>query len=213
MSSALYDSIARIARGEANARAVAGVGRVTQIFDGATNDHAVTVEMRETGLVLPRVSVAVGVMGFAAIPAVDDLVVVVFMDGDMNAPVVVGRLYHPDQAPPMHEEGQLILDLPSGDPQIKLKVEGATPSINLTMGDVQLDVLSDSVKLTVGEVVIEALSAGSRVEVAAGSTSLVMKSSGEVTLKTDGDFKVQATQIELKAAAKLKLSGAQVEIN
>ncbi len=213
MTSALYDSIARIARNEAQARAIAGVGQVTQTFVGSTNDHAVTVEMRDTGLVLPHVPVAVGVLGFVAIPAVDELVVIAFMDGDVNAPVVIGRLYHSDQTPPPHEEGQLVLEVPSGDPQIKVKVEAATPSINLTMGDVALEVLSDTVKLTVGEVVIEALSSGNRVEIAAGSTSLVMKSSGEVTLKTDGNFKVEANQVEIKAAAKLSLSGAQVEIN
>ena len=93
MSSALYDSVARIARHEVNTRATAGVGRVVDIHpaDGALPDHAVTVKMRDSGLVLPRVPVAVGVMGFAAIPAVDDLVVVLYLEGDYNAPVVVGR--------------------------------------------------------------------------------------------------------------------------
>jgi hypothetical protein len=213
VTSALHDSITRIARHEANARAIAGVGRVTQVFDGSRQDHAVTVEMRDTGQALPQVPVAVGVMGFAAIPAVDDLVVVAFLEGDVNAPVVIGRLYHPDQAPPAHAEGQIVLNLPPTDPQLELLIEGAEPLIKLAMGDVELEVLSDSVKLTVGEVVIEALSSGNRVEVAAGSSSLVLKSSGEVTLKTDGDLKVQATNIELKAAATMKLSGAQVEIN
>jgi phage baseplate assembly protein gpV len=213
MTSALFDSIARIARHEAAARAVAGVGRVTEVFEGSRNDHAVTVEMRDTGLVLPQVPVAVGVMGFAAIPAVDDLVVVVFADGEVNAPVVVGRLYHPDQPPPQHAEGQIVLHVPSGDPKIELDVEAATPSVKLVMGDVELEILSDSFSVKVGDVTLKAMSSGDRLEASAGGTSIVMKASGEMTLKTDGNFKLQANQIELQAAATLKLAGAQVQIN
>ena len=213
MTSALYDSIARIARHEAHARAIAGVGRVTEIFEGSQQDHAVTVEMRDTGLVLPNVPVAVGVMGFAAIPAVDDLVVVAFMEGDFNAPVVVGRLYHPDQPPPMHADGQIVLHVPSGDPQITLDVEGKTPSIKLAMGDVQIDVLDDSLTLTVGDATIKALSSGGRIEIKVGDASLVMKKNGDVALEAGGELKLKATQIDISASAKVKLSGAQVEIN
>lgn len=213
MTSALYESIARIARHEANGRAVAGIGRVTEIFEGSQQDHAVTVAMRDTGLVLPNVPVAVGVMGYAAIPAVDELVVVAFMDGDFNAPVVVGRLYHPDQAPPMHKDGQIVLHVPSSDPQIKLDVESKTPKINLAMGDVQVEILEDTLTVTVGDATIRALSSGGRIDIEVGDASIVMKKNGDIALKGK-DIKLQGSgNVEIAASAKLKLSGAQVEVN
>ncbi len=213
MTSALYDSIGRIARHEAATRAIAAAGRVTEVRAGDRGDHAVTVELRDRGVVLPNVPVAVGVMGFAAIPAVDDLVVVTFLEGDMNAPVVVGRLYDTDQAPPPHKNGEIVLHVPSGDPKLKLDVKPATPSIRLAMGKVEIEVVSDALTVTVGDTKIKAESSGSRLEVAVGSASLVMKKDGSIALKTDGSLKIKASQIEIAADSSLKLKGATVEIN
>jgi phage baseplate assembly protein gpV len=213
VTSALFDSITRIARHEASARAVAGVGRVTEIRAGDRQDHAVTVEMRDTGLVLPNVPVAVGLMGFAAIPAVDDLVVIAFLNGDVNAPVVVGRLYDADQAPPEHKSGEIVLHVPSGDPKLEIDVKPATPSIRLAMGKVTIEVVNDALTITVGDTEIKAESSGSRLEIAVGGASLVMKKDGSVTLDTDGKLKIHATEIDISADARLKLAGATVEIN
>ena len=167
MSAALFDSISRIARHEASARAIAGIGRVTDIFpsDGALPDHAVTIEMRDSGLILPRVSIAVGAMGFAAIPAVDDLVLVVFAEGDFNAPVVVGRLYHPDQEPPEHAEDEIVLRLPSGAPEPKfdLVVAGKAPSLILKLpGDTEIDVLEEKVLIKAGAMQVSVDRSGRR---------------------------------------------------
>jgi type VI secretion system (T6SS) baseplate-like injector VgrG len=213
VTSALFDSISRIARHEAAARAVAGAGRVTEIRAGDRQDHAVTVEMRDTGLVLPNVPVAVGLMGFAAIPAVDDLVVIAFLEGDVNAPVVVGRLYDADQAPPGHKSGEIVLHVPSGDPKLEIDVKPATPSIRLAMGKVTIEVVDDALTITVGDTEIKAESSGARLEIAVGGASLVMKKDGSVTLDTDGKLKIHATEIDISADARLKLAGATVEIN
>jgi phage baseplate assembly protein gpV len=220
MSSALYDSVARIARHEASARAIAGVGKVTDIFpaDGPTPDYAVTVVMRDTGLVLPRAPVATGLLGAAVIPAVDELVVVVFMDGDFNAPVVVGRLYHPDQDPPEHKDGQLILWLPSGttDPKLKLAVEGKTPSIKLELpdGEVLVEIVEKQVQIKVAEVSVTVQSSGGgRAEIAAGGSTITLKKDGDITIKTSGKLKLDASEIDLTGSAKVKLSAAQVEVN
>ncbi len=220
MTSALYDSVARIARHEATARAIAGVGKVTDVFpaDGAPADYAVTVEMRDTGLILPRVPVATGMLGSVTIPAVDELVVVVFMEGDYNAPVVVGRLYHSDQDPPEHKEGQFVLWLPSGsnDPKLKVTIEGKKPSIKLEMpdGEVVAEIVEKQIQLSVGEVSVTIQSSGGgRIEIAAGGTTLVLKKDGDITMKTSGKLKLDAAEIDLTGSTKIKLSAAQVEIN
>jgi phage baseplate assembly protein gpV len=219
MSAALFDSISRIARHEASARAIAGIGRVTDIFpsDGALPDHAVTIEMRDSGLILPRVSIAVGAMGFAAIPAVDDLVLVVFAEGDFNAPVVVGRLYHPDQEPPEHAEDEIVLRLPSGAPEPKfdLVVAGKAPSLILKLpGDTEIDVLEEKVLIKAGAMQVSVTGAGGgRVEVAAGGSKLTLKKDGDVTLTAAGKLKLEGSEVEISGSARVKIAGAAVEMN
>lgn len=221
MTSALYDSIARIARHEARAHATAGVGVVTDIYpaDGAPPDYAATVEMRDSGLVLPRVPVATGVLGAVAIPAVGELVVVVFMDGDYNAPVIVGRLYHPDQDPPKHADGQIVLALPSGasDPKLRLDVEGDKPSIKLELpgSELTITIAEKKVEIKVGEMAVSVLgSGGGRAEIAAGGSKITLKKDGDITISaSSGKLKLEANEIELSGSAKVKISGAQVEVN
>lgn len=220
MSSALYDSIARIARHESAARASAGIGTVTDLFpaDGGTVDYAVTVEMRDSGLVLPRVPVATGIAGGVAIPAVGELVVVVFMDGDYHAPVVVGRLYHPDRNPPPHKDGEIVLALPPGDdpPKLKLLVEGGKPALTLELPDsaVMLELVDKKITLKVADMMLCVQdSGGGRIEIAAGGAKITLKKDGDIGISTSGKLKLEAGEIDLTGSAKVKLSAAQVEIN
>jgi phage baseplate assembly protein gpV len=218
VSAALFDSVARIARHELRAQATAGIGVVTEVHPaGVQKDHAATVKMRDTGIVLPRVAIAVGMIGWAAIPDVDDVVVVLFMDGDVNAPVIAGRLYTPDRDAPKHAEGELVLALPPGaaQPDLELVVNGNAPSIKLELpGDVKIEIKDGSVKIAVGEMSISLTgSGGGRAEIAAGSSTLTLKKDGDVTLTAGGKLKLEGTEVEISGSSKVKVSGAQVEIN
>jgi phage baseplate assembly protein gpV len=219
MSAALYDSIARIARHAAAARAIASAGKVTEIFpaDGEPPDHAVSVELRDSGLILPRVPVAVGALGFAAIPAVGELVIVVFLDGDTNAPVVVGRLYHPDLNPPRHADGQVVLALPPGsdDPKVKLQIVASEPSLLLTLpNDVAIECADQRTEVRVGElrVTLDGAGGGSA-EVAAGSTKITLAKDGDITFTTGGTMKIDAAVVDIGGSTKVKIAGTEVEIN
>lgn len=217
--SALYDSIARIARHEVRGHATAGIGVVTEIHPAgaALKDHAATVTMRDTGVVLPRVPIAVGVLGFAAIPDVDDIVVIVFMEGDFGAPVIVGRLYDPDREPPKHDNGELVLALPPGasTPDLELVVDGSAPSIKLKLpGDVVIEIKEAKVSIAVGKMTILATgSGGGQAEIAAGDSKLTLKENGDITLTSKGKLKLEGTEVEISGSSKVKVSGAQVEIN
>lgn len=221
MSTALYDSISRIARHEAQARAIAAVGKVVDAFPAPAGapypDHAVTVELRDSGLVLPRVPIAIGLMGFAALPAVGDLVVVLFLEGDHNAPVVVGRLYHPDLNPPEHDAGQVRLHLPAGtsDPKLKLEVIGDDPVLRCQMPqNVSLEVTPEKVLAQVGEIQLSLeISGGGRAELAAGSSTITLKQDGDISIKAAGKLTLEGTEVEVSGSASVKIQGAQVEVN
>jgi phage baseplate assembly protein gpV len=219
MSAILYDSIARIARHEANARAIAGIGIVTQAYgaDSSSKDYAVAVKMRDTGILLPRVPIAVDATGFAALPAVNDLVVVLFVNGDMHGGVVVGRLYSPDLEPPENAKGQIVLRLPPGDsqPKINLVFQGDKPSISLTVdSDVAIECLKDKVEVKCGDIKVTLTSAGGgRAEIAAGGSTLTLKKNGEISISAQGDLKLAGANIEISAQGNLKIKGAKVDIN
>jgi len=218
-ATALFSSISRIARHEASARPVASVGKVTGIHphEAAPADHAVSVQLRDSGIILNRVPIAVGAMGLAAIPAVDDLVVVVFLEGDYHSPVVVGRLYHPDQEPPKHKDGQIVLRLPSGasTPDLECEITGDPPAVKLTLpGDVVIEVVEEKIMMAVGDIKATLDGAGGgRMELAAGSSKITMKKDGDVTVKAAGKLKLEATEIEIAGQTKVKVSGGVVEMN
>jgi phage baseplate assembly protein gpV len=191
----LYDSIARIARHESNARSIAAIGEVTNVHpsDGATTDHAVTVRLRETGLALPRVPIAVGVLGFAAIPAVGELVLIVFADGDLHDPVVIGRLYRSDQGPPEHKEREVVLRLPSAaaKPKINCEIVADPPSATITLpDDVTFELTASKIHGKAGDAELT-LDARGRIDAKVGDSSITLKKDGTVQVKCK-DFKLQA---------------------
>jgi len=211
----LFDQVSRIARHEAVARATASAAIVTSIHPHETTpDHAVSVRLRDTGLVLPRVPVAVGALGFAAIPAVGDLVVVAFLEGDHDAPVVVGRLYHPELDPPKHKAGQIALRLPPGEasPALEAEVSGDPARIALKLpGEVLIEAVEDKITLAVKDITVT-LSSGSRLEAKVGDATLTMKKNGDVTIKGE-KIRLEGSQVEIKGSGKVKVSGGTVELN
>jgi uncharacterized protein involved in type VI secretion and phage assembly len=217
----LFDGIARIARHEAAARPVASAAVVTSIYasDGSSSpDHAVSVKLRESGLVLPRVPIAVGAFGLAAIPSVGELVLVTFLEGDYNAPVVIGRLYHPDQNPPKHDEQQIVLRLPSGsdDPDLNCEIDSDPVKVTLTLpGDVSLEIKEDTVTVAAGDIKLTLnASGGGSFSAEAASTSITLKKDGDVAISSQqGKITLDGTEIDIKATGKVKITGATVEIN
>lgn len=221
MSAGLFESVARIARHEAGALAMPAAGRVTDTFGagGTPADHAATVELRTSGIVLPRVPIAVGLLGFAALPAVGDVVLVVFLDGDPNAPVVAGRLYTDATAPPPEaKDGTAALGLPAGAAEPKLHLEVATDGtaaalslggevVQVALDDQGLHVTVDKVELTVTK------GGGGRLQLKAGSTEVTLKQDGDLTLRTDGKLSLQGGEVEVSGQSKVTVSGATVEIN
>jgi hypothetical protein len=219
VSASLFDSVSRIARHEASARVTAAIGVVVDVFDGtsAPPDHSVTVELRETGLVLPQVPVAVGALGLAATPDPGDLVIVVFADGDVHSPVVVGRLYHADLAPPEHAAGDIVLRLPpaSSSPSLQAVVRGGDPSLTLQLGEdvsVELDDTKVHVKAGDAEATLEA-GGGGRAEIKVGDATLTISGRGDVELSTTGKITMKGSEIELKGQSSVTISAPQVKVN
>jgi uncharacterized protein involved in type VI secretion and phage assembly len=216
--SALYDSVARIARHEAQQRIPAAVATVEAIFDGAgaPPDHAVTVRLRDSQQELPRVPIVTGALGFAATPAVGDLVVVVFLDGSLDAPVVVGRLHHADLAPPAHGADELVLALPPGaeEPTLRVTIDGAEPSMQAELpGEVKISAREDEVEIAVGKLTVHLRASDSTATIAAGGSTLTLTEDGDVKLAAKGKLQLEGQQVEISGQSKLVISGQEVSLN
>lgn len=218
MSEILFDAVTRIARHEAEARPIAALAVVTEVHTQALMgaDDSVTVELRDSGVLVPRVPVATGCLGLVATLAPDDLVLVVFADGDVHAGVVVGRLHHRDLPPPEHSAGQVVLQLPPGEssPSVDLKVDPADPVITLTVGSTEIRIEEKKVSVTIGdaELVVDGSSPG-ELSLTAGEATATFKGNGELSLEASQKLLLKGNQVEIKGDAGVKISGAKVDLN
>lgn len=114
MSERLATAFQRIAHEEAARRRGALLGVVTAVFpheaEDDDNNYEVDVRLKHEDLVLPKVPMAVSYMGMAAPPHEGDLVLVHFIDGDLNQAVIGGRFYHAGERPPLHKADEILFE-------------------------------------------------------------------------------------------------------
>ena len=106
MTPTLFETVRRIAQAELRQIRTAELAVVKDqhAHEGASDNdnYACDVELRNSGLALKQVPVATGQVGAVNIPAVGDLVLVQFIGGDINAPVITGRFYNDQDRPPVN---------------------------------------------------------------------------------------------------------------
>lgn len=211
----LFDTIRKIVHNELAQVRHAEVAVVQEQHPHASEDdtdnYACTVVLRNSGLVLPQVPVATSVIGMASIPNINDLVLVQFIGGDIQAPVITGRLYNDEDRPPVNANNQSIMNFPLG------AGESDAVHIQLVSGDERslLFQLGSGLKVECKDddpVVV--------VEVDGGKATIQIDRDGAVTLESNGtlsiksqEIKLEGTSINIEASGELVLKGATVNIN
>ena len=113
MTLTLYETIQRIVQAELRRIHTAELAIVQEQHphagDSDQDNYACTVQLRNSGIILKEVPVATARIGQASIPAVGNLVLVQFVGGNINAPVITGSLYNDEERPPVNDDGQIIL--------------------------------------------------------------------------------------------------------
>ncbi|HLT37563.1 MAG TPA: hypothetical protein VK034_14820, partial [Enhygromyxa sp.] len=132
-----------------------------------------------------------------------------YVGGDPNRPIVVGRLYSDQANPPIHEEGEFVLESPFAD-ETSIKID-KEQSIILTTGKNVVTVKKDDVIEIAGEADLTIKVAGN---VALECTDCTIDASGEINLGTGGDpvitegsHKCYYTGAPLVGAPKVKAKG------
>jgi len=220
-------TIQSIARHEVLKRSHAQMALVSSVHgSNGQPDYACTVKLRETGLVLPKVPIATSVIGHVGLPVENDLVIVLFMNGDLHAPVVVGRLYSEQVDPPAHQPGEVVIALPGHepDPDRQLLITATTPDdgsrqLNISLGgdvEVEVAISDDGVMLRTPDASLSIRQAGStdaRIEMKAGDARVTLSQSGDLSVEASGKLTLKAREIDIAAEVQVKVAGQIVELN
>jgi uncharacterized protein involved in type VI secretion and phage assembly len=208
MTLTLFASIQKIVREELGRIRTADLAVVQEqhphTSDSDTDNYACTVELRNSGIVLKHVPVATSQIGSVSIPAVGDLVLVQFIGGDINSPVITGRLYNDEDRPPVNDDGKAVIHLPlgAGDSDA-VHVElysGEERRIALKLGQgLELNLQDD-------DPVVD-------LKVDGGKAGLKIDRDGAVSLESQGGIEIKGTEITVEAQGQLNLKGATVNIN
>jgi type VI secretion system (T6SS) baseplate-like injector VgrG len=221
-------AIRRIARYELAQRWTTTLGVVRSVYGSDTVDkqYACTVELRDTGLVLPKVPIATGTIGTAALPREKDLVVVTFVGGDLHSPVVVGRLYNELVAPPANAPGEVVVCLPadqdSADQRVDLRVVtpgDGTRALTLVLDGpvkVAVEIKDDGVTIRAGNgslKLTQSTASDARAEIKVGEAVLSLAQNGNVTIDTSGTLKLHGAEVEIDGDVSVKVSGTTIDLN
>jgi len=184
------------------------LGVVTQVFtnEGGSGDTnlAVNARVRGSALELQRVPVAVGRAGLSTVPREGDLVVIAFVGGDLNGPVVLGFLYDEQTRPPDAKATEVVYEVPDDENadarRLELKLAGGN---KLTVQDKKVTVTMGGTKLVVeadGAITLEA----------AGDISL--KAQGSVAIEAQQGVSLKGLSVSAEAQTEAKLKGVTTSI-
>jgi hypothetical protein len=120
MTDSLIGIMKKVAEHETRKIATLELGVVTSVFphasDSDKDNYQCSVKLKHrkqldgSDFELRRVPVVTSHIGLAHIPNVGDLVVLGFLHGDINGPIILGRLYNDEDVPPKNDVGQMVLE-------------------------------------------------------------------------------------------------------
>ena len=190
------------------------------------DNYSCDVCLKNSGLVLKQVPVATGHIGTAAIPNEGDLVLLIFDHGDVNQPIIIGRLYNNEDRPPLNKADEVIFRLPlaeADDKTVRAQIRNISseslprevlvemvPKIEVHLQDNSLVARAGKSKMTLnqpgerdGKVVIEA-----------GRSKITMNQDGDITIEAGGnitfttrtgDIKIEGMNVTVKGQQKVSI--------
>jgi phage baseplate assembly protein gpV len=208
MTLTLYETVQRIVQEELGRVRTAELAIVQEQYphadDSDKDNYACTVRLRDSGIVLEQVPVATSRIGCVSVPALNELVLVQFVGGDINAPIITGRLYNDEDRPPVNDDGQAITHLPLGaEDSDAVHIElhsGETRELVFKLGSgIEINVRDD-------DPVVE-------LKVDGGRLTLQVDRDGAVALESQGKVELKGNEISIEAQGQLNLKGGTVNIN
>jgi uncharacterized protein involved in type VI secretion and phage assembly len=219
--STIVNTIQEIIRQEMRSLRVADLGLVEDVFphkaSSDIDNYGCDVRLKNSGLLLKRVPLAIGHIGTASIPNKGDLVLLAFDKGDVNQPIIIGRLYNEKQRPPLNNPDEVIFRLPlaeADDKTIKAAIrnhQSQSPARELIFEmppKITVRVTDGTVRATAGKTEMKLDQPGG-----SGGTVTIFAGRTKITMNQDGDVTVEgAADMTLKATGDLKMEGRNIKI-
>ncbi len=185
------------------------------------------MKLKNTGLELQKVPVATQHIGLAHIPKVDEMVLVTFLNGDINAPILIGRMYTAEDRPPANDGEEIIyippysenadlrrfhIELPSGiilsvtDDILSVEAGKTTLKINRD-GDVEL----------VSEAKINVTASGDMSFTAdnikmESKNDFAISAGAEASLESKSPMSLKGSEVNMEADGAMSMKGADVKM-
>ncbi|MGB8448805.1 MAG: hypothetical protein WCE25_03725 [Nitrososphaeraceae archaeon] len=191
MSSNIVEVIRNIAQMEIKKIHTTELGIVTSVFphasDSDKDNYECNIRLKDKGVELRKVPVATQQIGFVNILHTGDLVLVSFIGGNVNSPIIVGRLYNETDRPPTSEQEEIVYKPPyTKDTSLRRL------NIVLPEGTVNVEFHDDMISVIVGKSSITATDTG----------EIQIKSEGvqqKISIIADGDVSIEAQNISIKS--------------
>ena len=205
----IVETIKGIADSELGKLHVCELGIVTSIYPHSSandkNNYECNVRLKGSGMELRKVPVATQAIGLVGIPQVGDLVLLAFINGDINAPVVTGRLYNDEDRPPLSKAEEVVYFPPyarnPGVRRIYLEFPGG---MTVRITDDEVDLNAGKTKIVVqrdGDVIIKS------------KANINVKADGDTSLKSKGTMTISASTIKIESDKDLNVkSGTEMKV-
>lgn len=208
--SGIVEAMKKVAESEVGKVHVAELGVVTSVFphadDGDNDNYECSVKLRDKDVELRQVPVATQHIGFASIPQVGDLVMVSFVNGDINAPIITGRLYNDEDRPPASQAEEMVYIPPyDSNPELRrIYIELPDKTVTLTIQDEKLTIHVGDTDVTIDKE--EGVSLTSKKAIKISTEDDLSIKAKNVKIESDADTQFSAT-------GKMTVKGTTVDIN
>ena len=213
----IVETIQQVVKAELRKVKTLELGVVTSIFPHSDssdkNNYECNIKLHNEDLEIRKAPIATQGIGLAHIPQVGDLVLVGFERGDINNPIVLGRLYNDVDRPPISKEEEIIFAPPyskNADRQ-RLRIE-LPGGMVLSLTDELLTVEAGKTVLKVkadGDVTVESES-GVKLQAKGDMTF----SAANIKMKSDQSMEISAgTTADIKSSATMNIKGAIINLN
>lgn len=219
--STIVSTIQEIVRQELRRVRVTELGSVEAVYphsaDSDDDNYGCDVRLKNSGLLLKRVPIATGHIGTVAIPNIGDLVLLTFDKGDVNQPLIIGRLYNDEDRPPLNNPDEVIFRLPLAEADDKtLKAAIRNIQANTPPREILVE-MPPKITVRITDGTVRAIAGKTEMTLdqpdGSGGTVTVVAGRTKITMNQDGDLTVEAAgAMTLKATRDLTLEGQNVVI-
>ncbi|MEN3034825.1 MAG: phage baseplate assembly protein V [Candidatus Methanosuratincola sp.] len=191
-----------VARKEISKLRTPELGIVTSVFphssEGDKDNYECNVRLKNSELELRGVQIATAAYGLVVPPSVGDLVLIDFVGGDLNFPIVIGRIYNEKDRPPVSKTGELVYSVPYEEDKELRRVYIQLPGgMKVCLKDAEVTVTAGATRVTIqrgGDVTIEA------------NGDVKVKSKGDTAIEAEGDISISASNLKITTEEDLSIS-------